>query len=180
MLLVIRDLVNLHAFIFATNMYKIIILFFICATAWSQKIQRQVISTQGATKKVGNGMVIAQSVGQSNAAIGNFRNTNLIMGQGYIQSYAKPKFNTPTKSLVSVIVYPNPVVDNANFKFSTNVGTTALIQLFDSRGRLVFSQQQPIENEEAAVSLAPLSEGVYFTKIETKDAIFSTKILKSK
>jgi hypothetical protein len=44
----------------------------------------------------------------------------------------------------------------------------------------VFSQQQPIENEEAAVSLAPLSEGVYFTKIETKDAIFSTKILKSK
>ncbi len=180
MLLVMRHLINLQAFLFATNMYKLIIFFFICAMGWSQKIQRQVISTQGATKKVANGMVIAQSVGQSNAAIGNFRNTNLVMGQGYIQSYAKPKFTTPTKSLVSVIVYPNPVVDIANFKFSTNVGTTALIQLFDSRGRLMFSQQQAIENEEATVSLTTLSEGVYFTKIKNQDAIFSTKILKSK
>ena len=180
MLLVFRDLVNLHAFKFASIMHRIILFLFFCTTTWSQKIHHQVVSSQGVTQKLPNGMIVAQSVGQANAAIGNFKNNTMAIGQGYIQSYGKAKFTSPTKTLISVVAYPNPVVDQVNFKFSSNVGTTAIISLFDNRGRLVHSEKQAIDQEAASLSLAFLAEGVYFAKIETKDHHFSTKILKSK
>lgn len=180
MLLVLRVLLNLHTFILAIIMHKIILFLFFCTTTWSQKIHHQVVSSQGVTQKLPNGMIVAQSVGQANAAIGNFKNNTMAIGQGYIQSYGKAKFTSPTKTLISVVAYPNPVVDQVNFKFSSNVGTTAIISLFDNRGRLVHSEKQAIDQEVASLSLAFLAEGVYFAKIETKDHHFSTKILKSK
>ena len=179
-LLVLRVLLNLHAFIFARIMHKIILFLFFCTTTWSQKIHHQVVSSQGVTQKLPNGIIVAQSVGQANAAIGNFKNNSMAIGLGYIQSYGKAKFTSPTKVAVSLVAYPNPVVDQVNFKFSSNVGTTAIISLFDNRGRLVHSEKQAIDQEAASLSLAFLAEGVYFAKIETKDHHFSTKILKSK
>lgn len=180
MLLALRVLVNLHTFILATIMHRFILFLFICTSAWSQKIHRQVVSSQGITQKLPNGMIVAQSIGQANAAIGNFKNNTMAIGQGYIQSYGKAKFTSPTKVSITVVAYPNPVVDQVNFKFSSNVGTTATISLFDNRGRLIHSEQQAIDQEVASLSLAVLAEGVYFAKIETKDYQFSTKILKSK
>lgn len=161
-------------------MHKIILFLFFYTSALSQKIHHQVVSSQGVTQKLSNGMIVVQSIGQANATIGNFKNNSMVIGQGYIQSYGKAKFSSPIKIQVAVVAYPNPVVDQVNFKFSSNVGTTATISLFDNRGRLVHSEKQAIDQEVASLSLAVLAEGVYFAKIETKDHHFSTKILKSK
>lgn len=163
-------------------MYKIILFLFLffCTSSWSQKVHHQVISSQGVTERLSNGMIVAQSIGQANAAIGNYKNTSISIGQGYIQSYGKAKFTSPTKTVVSVVTYPNPAVDNVNFKFSSNVGSDATFSLFDSRGRLVLSQKKEIVQETATISLSVLAEGVYFAKVETKDYNFSSKILISK
>lgn len=174
------DLLNLQKISAQQQMHKIILFLFFCTSAWTQKIHHQVVSSQGVTQKLTNGMIVSQSIGQANAVIGNFKNPSISIGQGYIQSYGKAKFTSPTKAVVSVVTYPNPVVDHVNFRFSSNVGTTATISLFDNRGRLVYIEKQAISQELASLSLAVLAEGVYFVKIETKDHDFSTKIIISK
>jgi hypothetical protein len=77
-------------------------------------------------------------------------------------------------------MYPNPVTESANFQFSSDIGTTATLYVFDSRGRLVFNQQGEPKQNILTYDLSLLSEGVYFATIETSNYTFSTKIIKTK
>jgi len=79
-----------------------------------------------------------------------------------------------------MIAYPNPVLDVANFQFSSPIGTTATFFLFDSRGRLVYSKEVELTQNTFTINLSMVSEGVYFAKIATSNYTFSTKIIKSK
>lgn len=79
-----------------------------------------------------------------------------------------------------MIEYPNPVLDVANFQFSSSVGTIATLYLFDSRGRLVYSKEVELTQNNFTIDFSMVSEGVYFAKIETSHYTFSTKIIKSK
>jgi hypothetical protein len=148
--------------------------------SWGQKLHHQVIATQGINTKITNGLIISQSVGQVNAAVGNFKNPKLIVGQGYIQSFGIAKSTSPIQEVVSMTVYPNPVIDIANFQFSSEIGTISTLHLFDSRGRLVFNQQGEPKQNILTHDLSQLSEGVYFATIETSNYTFSTKIIKTK
>ena len=161
-------------------MYKILFCFLLASVSWGQKLHHQVIATQGINTKIINGIIISQSVGQVNAAVGNFKNPKLIVGQGYIQSFGIAKSASPIKEVVSMLVYPNPVSDIANFQFSSDIGTTATLYVFDSRGRLVFNQQGEPKQNILTHDLSLLSEGVYFATIETSNYTFSTKIIKTK
>lgn len=161
-------------------MFKFFLCFFIAVQCWSQKIHHQVIATQGANSKIANGMIVSQSVGQVNASIGNFKNSKLIIGQGYIQSFGIVKNTSPIKEEVSMVEYPNPVIDLANFQFSSLIGTTVDFSLFDSRGRLVYNKKVELIENYFAIDLSMVSEGLYFAKIAATNYTFSTKILKSK
>ncbi|WP_310595688.1 T9SS type A sorting domain-containing protein [Flavobacterium sp.] len=161
-------------------MHKTILFIFFCCSCWSQKLHHQVISAQGANLKIANGMFVSQSIGQVNSSIGNFKNPKLIIGQGYIQSFAIASTSVPTQKSVTVIVYPNPVYEIVNFKFSSPIGTSTTLYLFDSRGRLVFSQRDEFIQDILSVNVSSLSEGVYFAKITSSIYTFSTKIIKSK
>jgi hypothetical protein len=161
-------------------MYKILFCFLLASVSWGQKLHHQVIATQGINTKIINGIIISQSVGQVNAAVGNFKNPKLIVGQGYIQSFGIAKISSPILEVVSMRIYPNPVSGNVNFQFSSDIGTTATLYVFDSRGRLVFNQQGDPKQNILTHDLSQLSEGVYFAKIETSNHTFSTKIIKTK
>lgn len=156
------------------------LIFLVSFSGWAQQLHRQTISSQGATVKIRNGIFVSQSVGQSSGAIGNYTKGNLVVGQGYIQSLGVAKNTSPVKEVVSMVQYPNPVLDVANFQFSSSIGTIANLYLFDSRGRLVYSKESALIQNSFAIDLSMVSEGVYFAKIETSNYTFSTKIIKSK
>jgi hypothetical protein len=161
-------------------MNKFLFSLLLAYTCWGQKIHHQTIASQGINAKITNGMIVSQSVGQSNAAVGNFKTSKLIIGQGYIQSFGMAKNTLPSQEVITMLVYPNPVIDIANFKFSSEIGTTATINLFDSRGRLILYKQIETEQNSFNYDFSQLPHGVYFAKIETTNHRFSTKILKSK
>lgn len=161
-------------------MYKFLFCFLLASLSWGQRLHHQVIASQGINTKISNGMIVSQSVGQVNAAVGNFKNPKTIIGQGYIQSFGIAKNTSPIQEVVSMLVYPNPVTDIANFQFSSDIGTTATLHVFDSRGRLVFNQQGEPKQNILTHDLSQLSEGVYFAKIETSNHTFSTKIMMTK
>ena len=161
-------------------MYKFLFCLLITSYSWGQKLHHQSIASQGVNSKITNGMTVSQSIGQVNAAVGNFKNPKLIIGQGYIQSFGIAKSTLPILEIVTMMVYPNPVVDIANFKFSSEIGMIATFDLFDNRGRLIVHQLVGPKNNSFKYDLSMLSEGVYFAMIETTNQTFSTKIFKSK
>jgi hypothetical protein len=161
-------------------MYKFLFCFLLASVSWGQKLHHQVIASQGINAKIANGIIISQSLGQVNAAVGNFKNPKTIIGQGYIQSFGIAKNTSPIQEVVSMLVYPNPVTDSANFQFSSDIGTTATLYVFDNRGRLVFNKQGEPKQNILTHDLSQLSEGVYFAKIETSNHTFSTKIMMTK
>lgn len=161
-------------------MYKFLFCLLLGSVCWGQKLHHQTIASQGGNSKIANGITVSQSVGQVNAAVGNYKNPQLIIGQGYIQSFGIAKSTSPIREIVAMMVYPNPVIDIANFQFSSTIGTSVNFYLFDSRGRLVYSKEAGLTQNNFAIDLSMVSEGVYFAKIETSNYTFSTKILKSK
>lgn len=161
-------------------MYKFLFCLLLGSVCWGQKLHHQTIASQGGNSKIANGITVSQSIGQVNVAVGNYRNSKLIIGQGYIQSFGIAKSTLPIRKIVTMMVYPNPVVDIANFKFSSEIVTSANFYLFDSRGRLVYSKEAELTQSNFAIDLSIISEGVYFAKIETSNYTFSTKIIKSK
>lgn len=162
------------------KIFKFLICFFLAFHCWSQKLHHHVIASQGINAKITNGMIVSQSVGQVNASIGNYKNSKLIIGQGYIQSFGIVKNIFPIQEVVSMIEYPNPIIDLANFQFSSFVGTTVNFSLFDSRGRLVNNKEVELVQNNFSIDLSGVSEGIYFAKITSSKNTFFTKILKSK
>jgi hypothetical protein len=161
-------------------MYKFLFCLLLASACWGQKLHHHTIASQGINAKITNSMIVSQSVGQSNVAVGNFKTSKLIIGQGYIQSFGIAKNTMPPQEVITMLVYPNPVIDIANFNFSSEIGAIAILDLFDSRGRLIFHQLVEPKQNSFTYDLSSLAQGVYFAKIETTNQSFSTKILKSK
>ena len=160
-------------------MYNFLICLLLPSVCLGQKLHHQSIASQGFTTTIGKGIVVSQSVGQS-SVIGTYKSGKLIIGQGYIQSIGLAKNSSSAIRPVSMVQYPNPVLDLANFQFSSSIGTIANLYLFDSRGRLVYSKEVELTQNNFTIDLSIVSEGVYFAKIETSHYTFSTKIIKSK
>jgi hypothetical protein len=159
-------------------MYKTLLLLLCCLSAYGQKLHHQALTSQGANVPLANKTIVSQSIGQS-SSIGNFRTQKVVVGQGYIQSVGIVNFSTPLPNTFSAAVYPNPVIDIATFKFSSNLESTLTINFFDARGRLVYKHKAQLNQNYLSISLSALSAGIYFVKFETPNTTFSTKILKS-
>jgi hypothetical protein len=75
-------------------------------------------------------------------------------------------------------LYPNPFIDVLNFRFSAPIEGNVLVSIFDVRGRLVYHKEtKPISNV-VTISELYFSEGNYFVKLEAKDVIYSSQIIK--
>jgi hypothetical protein len=82
-------------------------------------------------------------------------------------------------SNVSLVLYPNPVVDNeVNIKlegYFENINGTYLIH--DLTGRIISNGN--IENRETKINVGYLSEGQYFIKVHLGDKYYNYKLLKN-
>lgn len=156
---------------------QLIIFLFIGLSSFGQKLHHQMLSIQGINAKLKNGILVHQSVGQQSTT-GNYNSSKAIVGQGYIQSMVSISKTNPVINAITAVVYPNPFTDVLNFRFSAPIEGNVLVSIFDVRGRLVYHKETKSISNVVTISELFFSEGNYFVKLEAKDVIYSSQIIK--
>lgn len=157
---------------------KTILLLLITISGYSQRLHHQMLSSQGGTAHTSSGVTVRQTIGQQ-SAIGNYRNSNFNVGQGFQQSN-KMKAVAPTVVVIKTIAYPNPFFEKVNFKFSSSIDGPIKITLYDVLGRLVFTDEKLPINNIVTIDNLFLPEGEYFAKLIANNFTYSTNLLKTK
>ena len=157
---------------------KILLLLLVTFSCFSQRLHHQMLSSQGTSSRASGGVVVRQTIGQQ-SAIGNYRDSNIIVGQGFQQSN-KMKTAVPPVISVTTTTYPNPFIDRVNFQFSTPIAGPFKISLFDLMGRLVYYKEKTAINNIVTIDNLSFAQGEYFVKLTAKNYTYSTNLLKSK
>ncbi|MSP84907.1 MAG: T9SS type A sorting domain-containing protein [Flavobacteriaceae bacterium] len=156
---------------------KIILFFLVTFSGFSQSLHHQMLSSQGTSTTAG-GLKISQTIGQQ-SVIGNYRGTEVMVGQGFQQSRLM-KTVKPSVITLTTTTYPNPFIDHINFEFSSVVSGPIKFSLYDFMGRLVAYQEKPATNTILTITELSLAEGQYFVKLSAKNYNYSTNLLKTK
>jgi len=135
------------------------------------------LSSQGASATAG-GYKVSQTIGQQ-SVIGNYRGSDVIVGQGFQQSRNMKTVKAPVIT-VTTTTYPNPFVDQINFEFSSVISGPIKFSLYDVMGRLVAFKEKIATDTILTIDELSLSEGEYFVKLSAKNYNYSTNLLKSK
>jgi hypothetical protein len=137
------------------------------------------LSSQESTSRTSTSIILRQTISQR-SAIGNYRNSNIIVGQGFLQSKTMKTAIAPVIT-IKTITYPNPFIDKVNFQFSAPIAGPIKITLFDVMGRLVYSKEKlSADNNTLTLENLSFAQGEYFVKLSAKNYTYSTNLLKSK
>ena len=136
------------------------------------------LSSQGTTTHTSRGVMVRQTIGQQ-SAIGNYRNSNLIVGQGFLQSN-NMKTALPPVISITTITYPNPFIDRVDFQFSSPITGPIKVALFDIVGRLIYYKEKMSINSTLTIDNLSFAQGEYIVKLTAKNYTYSTTLLKSK
>jgi hypothetical protein len=154
------------------------LLIFLCVNTfvYGQTLHHQMLSSQGKSVEITNGMLVSQSIGQQ-SAIGN--NTNgYTIGQGFQQSNWKKYVNNNIINAISTITYPNPFVTAINFQFSLPIKDKILLEVFDIRGRLVFKEEKMASETLLTIDLVQLPSSNYLARLTAPNYTYYSQILK--
>ena len=136
------------------------------------------LSSQATSTRTSGNILVKQTIGQQ-SAIGNYRGSNIIVGQGFLQSN-KMKTALPPVITITTITYPNPFIDRVNFQFSTPITGPIKVALFDIMGRLVYYKEKMPFDSTLTIDNLSFAQGEYFVKLTAKNFTYSTTLLKSK
>lgn len=158
---------------------KYLILLFLPGVFFGQELHHQMISSQGNTTQLSNGIIVRATVGQS--VTGNSSQNDLVVQQGFQQSYwsvyiAQSEQNA--KKTVTTIAFPNPFIDLINFRFSGDVGSVVAISVFDVTGRLVISQKINVIDNQTSIDLSRLAKAEYLVRLSSERLEYYVKIIK--
>ena len=143
----------------------------------SQELHHQMLSSQGTSKELSNGVFVSQTIGQQ-SVIGNYTRGGKTYGQGFQQSVWRKHIESTTNNPITTITFPNPFIGNINFQFSKPIKETIHMELFDIRGRLVFQTDQRPINNLLNVDLPNLASSNYLVKLSSAKYTYYTQILK--
>lgn len=149
-------------------------------TFHGQTLHHQMLSAQGASIEMANGMIVRQTVGQQ-STIGNSTNKDYVVIQGFQQSlWAKYIASNKIDIIesISTTTYPNPFTDFVNFQFSKQIADEISISIFDILGRLIYQENKIIDNNILTIDLARLPTSEFLVRLSTKDFNYYTKIIK--
>ncbi|MFI1770606.1 T9SS type A sorting domain-containing protein [Thalassobellus citreus] len=122
---------------------------------------------------------IQQSIGQS--GIIGLKVTNKISAQqGFLNHIKLITVNNPTVSIketISFNIYPNPVINYLNISFEKEPVKSLQIDLFNSTGKLIFSNEYP-PNKKIIIPLNNLEEAMYLLQIRRDNIKATKKIIK--
>jgi hypothetical protein len=160
------------------DMRYLLLLFTI--TFQGQTLHHQMLSSQGISTKMPNGLFVKQTVGQQSIA-GSSTNEGYVVIQGFQQSYWS-KYITSNKidvvQGISAIAYPNPFTETINFQFSKPIADEISISIFDILGRLIFEQKKKIDYDILTIDLARLPTSEFLVRLTTNNLNYYTKIIK--
>ena len=143
----------------------------------SPNLLRSTISNSGSSTKTENHYVLQQSIGQS-SAVGLEQTSEHIVRQGFIQpAQLKRMLDASNTSNLLVSVYPNPTTDKITISFRELVAGKVALSIYDQMGKLVMEESKEGQ-AELNYSLANLSAGNYFVKVNTSTKEYVTQISK--
>ena len=143
----------------------------------SPNLLRSTISNSGSSTQIEDNYVIQQSVGQS-SPVGLQQTSKHTLRQGFIQpDQLKRMLAVSNASDLSVSIYPNPTTDKITLAFDEIISGKLQLSIYDEMGRLVLQANREAE-AELSYSLANLSAGNYFVKVNTSTKEYVTQISK--
>lgn len=151
---------------------------FSCSTIHGQSLHHQMLSAQGSSSALPNGVFVSQTIGQQ-SVIGNYTKDGFIYGQGFQQSiWSKYIKQNDALSSITTTTYPNPFISTINFQFSEAIKETITVSLFDIRGRLIYSENKIATDNILTVEFPNLSSSNYLVRLSTTTYTYYTQILK--
>ena len=144
--------------------------------SYSQNLHHQMLSSQGKSIILSNGMLVSQTIGQQ-SAIGNHTN-GVTVGQGFQQSHWAKYVKSNTSVNISTTTYPNPFITTVNFQFSQPIKETIEIAVFDVRGRLIFQDKIRATDSVLTVELPQLASSNYLVRLTAPNYTYYSQILK--
>lgn len=157
---------------------KLLLLVLFTSYTFGQQLHHQMLSAQGGVATTSKGIKVTQSVAQQ-GAIGTSTTKKVILSQGFQQSKIS-NVQPIVNDAIITLVYPNPIEDIVNFKFSSPINGKIAVSIFDIHGRLLVFQEKEAENNILTIHNLLLSAGEYFVKLDGNRYSYSTTILKSK
>lgn len=146
--------------------------------AYSQSIQRQMISTQGGVYANSTGFVFSQSIGQL-SIIGTATTPTHTFQQGFQQSFVSLFENKVEKLNLVVRVYPNPFMDSFTVTISNPLEEVATIRIVTLLGQQVYQTQlAPFQNEKT-ISFGSYPTGTYIVQLVSSSQTITKKIIKN-
>ena len=142
------------------------------------QLHHEMMSSQGATKKISSGHYVTQTIGQL-SVIGNKQINGFNIGQGFQQSIWSKLVSSSTPNIIAEY-FPNPFINKVTFNF-TNVinGANINVSLFDTAGRLVYNQKHDLsEDGKLILLLNNLSSGSYLINLSNSEIKYFTKLIK--
>jgi Secretion system C-terminal sorting domain len=156
------------------------ILVLILFTNWmfGQQLHHHMLSAQGKSATTNKGIKVTQTIAQQ-SSIGTSSKVKVIVSRGFQQSKIS-NVQPIVNDAITTLVYPNPIEDIVNFKFSSPVNGKIAVSIYDIHGRLIVFQEKEAENNLLTINNLLLAAGEYFVKLDGERYSFSTTILKSK
>jgi hypothetical protein len=145
-------------------------------TFQGQVLHHQMVSAQGASKKLPDGISVSQTIGQnSNVGTSSF---DYVIQQGFQQSFWGKYIASNPPEKIKFNTFPNPFIQTLNFEFSKPIADDIEINVFDISGRLFFKQTKKADDFLLTVLLPVLSRGEYLVRLSTSTFTVYTKIIK--
>ena len=155
----------------------VLVFLFSFSTLYSQELHHQMLSAQGASKELSNGIYVSQTIGQQ-SVIGNYTKDGKTYGQGYQQSVWSKYISTNTNNAITTVTYPNPFISTINFQFSQAIKEPISVSVFDIRGRLIFTQEKQASGNILTIDLPNLASSNYLVRLSSPNYTYYTQILK--
>jgi hypothetical protein len=136
--------------------------------AQSVQLSPTVIASAGNYSEAG-GISLSWTLGE--VAVTTLSQGDLVLTQGFQQSYLKDVGFAMDPILWQIIAYPNPVMDELRIQFDVPDPTDFLIEIQDVTGRLLSQEQykQVFPGDVIPIAMSSYKEGVYFFRISTND-----------
>ena len=156
----------------------IMILFLCNCNAQAQYLNRQMFSSQGKSVLLKNGTFVSQSIGQQ-SVFGSLSNSAFSVQQGFQQSAESKFIKVISLETITTVFYPNPIVDNVNFKFSAEIKGMVKISILTVAGRQAYRGEQLVFGNIMTIgSLGYLPAGVYVVYLAAINYRYTAKIIK--
>lgn len=143
---------------------------------YGQILHHQMLSSQGDTKKLSNGIIVKQTIGQQ-SIIGNSKKDYIVM-QGFQQSFWNKYIASNYYSNIETKTFPNPFVNTVNFEFSEAVDEIVNVSIFDVSGRLIFKKAQKPIDKILTFDVNIMSGRQFLVQLQSTNFVHYTKIIR--